>query len=101
MTSVEWTQSAISDLAAIYEYIAVDSPRYALMVVDRLTKRTDQLAVFPTSGQMVAEYQREDIREVIEYSYRILYHVGESTISIIALIHGAHPLPDQPPNDQG
>ncbi len=94
---IEWTQNAISDLAAIYEYIACDSPRYAVSVVDRLTKRTTQLSDFPMSGQMVPEYQRDDIREVIEFSYRVLYHVGPSAISIIALIHGAHPLPDSPP----
>lgn len=97
MTKVEWTQSAIADLTAIYEFIAEDSSRYALGVVDRLTKRTIQLAAFPNSGQMVPEYQREDIREVIEYSYRILYQVEDSTISIIALIHGANPLPEHPP----
>ena len=94
---VEWTQSAISDLAAIYERIESDSPRYALAVVDRITKRTTQIARFPNSGQMVPEYQREDVREIIEYSYRVLYHVGKSDASIIALIHGAHPLPDTPP----
>ena len=93
---IHWTQSAISDLASIYEHIETDSPRYALAVVDRLTKRTKQLSAFPMSGQMVPEYQRDDIREVIEYSYRILYHIGKSEISIIALIHGANPLPDSP-----
>jgi toxin ParE1/3/4 len=98
---IEWTQNAISDLAAIYEFIATDSPRYALSVVDRLTKRTAQLSNFPLSGQMVPEYQREDIREVIEFSYRVLYHVGPSAVSIIALIHGAHPLPDSPPLTNG
>lgn len=97
MMRIEWTQTAISDLAAIYDYIGADSRRYALSVVDRLTKRTTQLSDFPLSGQIVPEYQRQDIREVIEYSYRILYHVGPSVISIIALIHGARPLPDSPP----
>ncbi len=98
---VEWTQNAISDLAAVYEQIAADSPRYALSVVDRLTKRTKQLALFPESGQMVPEYQREDVREIIEYSYRILHHVGDSVVSIIVLTHGARPLPDSPPIHDG
>jgi plasmid stabilization system protein ParE len=40
---VAWTRSAIADLAGIYEYIAKDSPRYALTVIDRLTKRTEQI----------------------------------------------------------
>ena len=99
MIEIQWTQSAIADLTSIYEHIEADSPRYAMSIVDRLTKRTKQLSSFPLSGQMVPEYQREDIREVIEFSYRILYHLGASKISIIALIHGAHPLPDTPPKN--
>ena len=96
---VLWTQAAIADLAAIYEYIESDSPVYAIAVVDRLTRRTEQLASFPESGQMVPEYQREDIREVIETSYRILYHVGDSAVSVVSLIHGANPLPKSPPTE--
>ena len=98
---VEWTRNAISDLTSIYERIESDSPQYAVAVVDRITKRTEQIASFPLSGQMVPEYQREDIREIIEYSYRILYHVDDSVVSIITLIHGSHPLPETPqPNDE-
>ena len=37
---IQWAQSAISNLASIYEHILADSPRYALAVVDRLNKRT-------------------------------------------------------------
>ena len=101
MIRVEWTLSAISDLTSVYEHIESDSPRYALRVVDRLTERTEQLAAFPMSGQMVPEYQREEIREVIEYSYRIIYHFNDQQISIIAVIHGANPLPDTPPQNAG
>ena len=98
---IQWTRSAIADLTSIYEHIESDSPRYALAVVDRLTKRTARFTAFPKSGQMVPEYQRDEIREVIEYSYRILYHLGDNTISIIAVIHGANPLPDSPPSNRG
>ena len=37
MRRVEWTRSAMADLVSIYEYIAKDSQRYALSVIDRLT----------------------------------------------------------------
>ncbi|MDB4766124.1 type II toxin-antitoxin system RelE/ParE family toxin [bacterium] len=101
MTTVDWTLSPISDLAAIYEYIESDSARYALRVVDRLTKRTKQLVEFPMSGQMVPEYQREDVREIIEYSYRVIYYLVENQIFIIAVIHSAKPLQDTPPINAG
>jgi toxin ParE1/3/4 len=58
---VAWTRSAIADLAGIYEYIAKDFPRYALTVIDRLTKRTVQIAQFPYSGELVPEYTDKQI----------------------------------------
>ena len=95
--NVDWTLNAISDLTSIYQHIAADSPRYAIAVVDRLTQRTRQLATFPMSGGKVPEYQREDIREVLAYSYRIIYRVGDSKISVIAVIHAASTMPKAPP----
>ena len=62
----------MADLVSIYEYIAKDSQRYALSVIDRLTKRTIQIGLFPFSGESVPEYRNQQIREVIEYSYRLI-----------------------------
>lgn len=72
---VHWTDNAISHLVDIYEYITHDSPVYAKRMVDRLTRRSEQIANFPTSGRMVSEYESDDIREVIEKSYRIIYRI--------------------------
>ncbi|MFM9065961.1 MAG: type II toxin-antitoxin system RelE/ParE family toxin [Planctomycetota bacterium] len=94
---VDWTLGAISDLTAIYQHIGSESPRYALTVVDRMTRRTRQLAAFPWSGGLVPEYQREDIREVLEYSYRIIYQVGDAKLLVIAVIHAASTMPEAPP----
>ena len=46
---------------------------------------------------MVPEYQREDIREAIEYSYRMFYLIDEPVTWILAVVHGAKPLPESPP----
>lgn len=94
---VAWTRSAIADLAGIYEYIAKDSPRYALTVIDRLTKRTVQIGLFPYSGESVPEYANAQIREVIEYSYRLIYLVDPDAIFVLAVVHGGKLLPDSPP----
>jgi plasmid stabilization system protein ParE len=51
--------------------IAKDSPEYALRMVDRLTRRSQQIADFPLSGRKVPEYKMEQIREVIEGPYII------------------------------
>ena len=86
---VEWTTNAIGDLTAIYEYIAKDSPRYAVATVDRLIGRTSQLCDHPLSGQQVPEYRRDDLRELIEGVYRLIYHVTDDRIEILTVVHGA------------
>jgi len=63
---VHWTDTAEDHLDAIYAYIAQDSPQYAILMVDRLTRRSQQIANFPLSGRKVPEYEMEQIREVIE-----------------------------------
>lgn len=69
---VYWTETAEDHLDAIYAYIARDSPEYALRMVDRLTRRSQQIASFALSGRKVPEYEIEQIREVIEGQYRII-----------------------------
>jgi toxin ParE1/3/4 len=90
---VEWTENAISHLIAIYDYIAKDSPFYAQRMVDRLTKCSQQLVDFPKSGRMVPEYEQEDLRELIEKPYRLIYRVRTDAIDILAVIHSARRLP--------
>jgi plasmid stabilization system protein ParE len=86
---VHWTDAAEAHLDAIHSYIAQDSPQYAKRTVDRLTRRSKQIATFPFSGRRVPEYDIEAIREVIEGSYRIIYRIKSDQIDILAVIHGA------------
>lgn len=86
---VLWTRTAEDHLDFIYEYIARDSIEYALQMVDRLTRRSQQIAEHPLSGRPVPEYQLEQIREVIEWPYRVIYYIRPDQIDIIAVIHGA------------
>jgi len=61
---VLWTDSALAQLQAIHDYLAQTSPEYALRIVDRLTKRSIQIARFPFSGRMVPEFELNEVREV-------------------------------------
>jgi addiction module RelE/StbE family toxin len=86
---VYWTDTAVKHLSAIYAYIAQNSPQYAARVVDRLTRRSEQIANFPLSGRIVPEFETEQIREVIEGSYRIIYYIKPDQIDVLAVIHGS------------
>lgn len=68
---VYWTDEALTHLDGIFRHIAEDSPVYARRMVDKITRRSQQIGGFPQSGRMVPEYQDTDIREVIELPYRI------------------------------
>jgi plasmid stabilization system protein ParE len=58
-------------------------------MVDRLTRRSQQIATFSFSGRRVPEYNVHLIREVIEGSYRIIYYIKSDQIDVLAVIHGA------------
>lgn len=88
---VLWTDAAVAQLEAIHDYLARTSHGYARRIVDRLTRRSSQIAAFPFSGRMVPEYELNEVREVIEASYRIIYLVkeDEGQIEVLAVIHSS------------
>ena len=92
---VHWTENAIKHLINISEYIAINSSTYGRQMVDRITRRSEQIARHPFSGRKVPEYDAEDIRELIEKPYRIIYRIRLNQIDILAVIHGARLLPDE------
>jgi addiction module RelE/StbE family toxin len=86
---VFWTETAVNHLSSIYNYISQNSPQYAQRLVERLTRRSEQIANFPFSGRLVLEFETEQIREVIEGSYRIIYYIKPEQIDVIAVLHAA------------
>ncbi len=86
---VRWTQNAVNHLVSIYEYIALNSHTYARNMVDRITRRSKQIGDQPESGRMVPEYSHDDIREVIENPYRIIYRIKADQIDVLAVVHAA------------
>ena len=91
---IVWSPEAVEDLESIAEYIERDSPFYAKAVVNKIFHSTEKLKNYPKIGRVVPELGREDIRELIVYSYRLVYQVKKSQILIIAVIHGKRPFED-------
>ena len=82
-----WTDAALNQLEAIRDYLAQTSSEYAQRIVERLVNRSEQIAAFPRSGRMVPEYEIDEVRQVIEASYRIIYLIKEEQIEVLAIIH--------------
>jgi plasmid stabilization system protein ParE len=64
-------------------------------VVDRLTRRSQQIAEFPRSGPVLSEAQDVNVRQVIEGPYRIIYHILDDEIDVIAVVHSAQQWPPE------
>lgn len=90
---VHWTDTALDHLQSIHDYVARNSPHYAKRMVDRITRRSIQISLFPLSGRKVPEYDMGQIREVFEADYRIIYYLKPDGIDILAVIHGAQNIP--------
>jgi plasmid stabilization system protein ParE len=58
-------------------------------MIDKITKRSEQIANFLMSGRIVPEYEAEDIREMIEKPYRIIYRIKPDQIDVLAVVHCA------------
>ncbi len=88
---VLWTDAAVAQLEALHDSVAQTSPDYARRIVDRLTKSSVQIAAFPFSGRTVPEYEINEVRQIIEGSYRVIYLVkeDENQIEVLAVVHSS------------
>ena len=85
---IVWSKRAVQDLEAVAEYIAADSPAYASVVLKKIVNQTRILAEFPNTGRKVPEFDEENLRELLVYSYRIIYRIQRDDVLIVAVIHG-------------
>jgi len=84
---VKWSRPSKQDLKQIYNYISRDSTFYAQKVVIAIVEKSETLNVFPYMGRIVPERNEERIREILIYSFRMIYQINSNNIEILALIH--------------
>ena len=93
MTRVVWAPEAIARLDDIEAHISLDSPTSAKEMISRLLARSRQLETVALSGREVSEYRREDIRELLERPYRIIYRFMPDCVTILTVMHYRQLLP--------
>ena len=91
-----WTNTAKQNLREIRRYIAADNPTAATRWIKRLKGRTRNALHAPFSGRMVPEFSRDDIRELIEGNYRIVYQVFEDRLVVLTVFEGHRLFPGPP-----
>lgn len=90
--AVLWSPTAKAELEAIAKYVARTSSIYAERLIDRILARAEHAAIFPEAGRMVPEGRRNDVREVFEGSYRIIYLVQSARVDVLAVVHSRQQL---------
>lgn len=96
---IHWSVIAEDDLDAIYDYIAQDQPGNAERFTDRLVDSVEPLQDNPYMGRPVPEAEdRNDVRELIQQGYRILYLVQaeREQVQILTILHGSRNLAGLP-----
>lgn len=90
---IRWSPTAISDLKAIREYIAKDSPTAAIKVATRIKEAAERLANFPLSGRAG---RVPGTRELVipGTSYIAAYAIQGDEVLIAAVLHGRQNWPE-------
>jgi toxin ParE1/3/4 len=94
-----WTETARQDLLSIKRYIESDKPTAAKQWVERLRERARSALHAPLAGRKVPELSRDDIRELIEGNYRIVYQVFADRIVVLTVFEGHHLFPEETVDD--
>ena len=89
MTKLIWSELAINDIKSIHDYIAKDSADRAALFIERLIEAADRLEDLPYSGRIIAEIGKEECREIIYGSDRIMYEIEGKVVRISGVVHSA------------
>ncbi|HXG28669.1 MAG TPA: type II toxin-antitoxin system RelE/ParE family toxin [Nevskiales bacterium] len=92
MAEIIWTAPALADLDAIADYIALDNPQAARLIVQRVFRHVAQLADHPRSGSKPSELRGWRYRQIIEPPCRVLYRAEKQRVYILAVVRAERSL---------
>lgn len=87
MAELVWSPRSLKDLEIIYEYIKQDSIEQPSEFVNEFIYETSTIIDFPYKGRLLPELNRDEVREKIYKSYRIIYRIIETNIELVIFLH--------------
>lgn len=93
---LRWNHAARRDLDEIATFIAQDNSQAAARWIALLMRRSRRAVDFPKWGRKVPEVGREDVREIIEGNYRIIYQIleAEQAVEVIMVMESHRRFPE-------
>lgn len=83
MAEIIWSEPALSDLDAIADYIALESPTAAAELVKRIVGHVGQLVDHPESGSRPQELKRSRYRQIVEPPCRVFYRYDGQSVFVL------------------
>jgi plasmid stabilization system protein ParE len=86
MAEIVWTEPALADLDAVADYIALDNPSAARLLVQNVFAHLDQLEAHPDSGSFPQDLSGKRYRQIVEPPCRVIYRYARNE-EIVYVLH--------------
>ena len=83
MKPVVWSANAIESIQNSYNYIYLQSPKNADLVVETLFDLGDKLNLFPEKNPIEPLFNLKGIRFFPKWNFKIVYRIEENRIYIL------------------
>jgi len=84
---IKWTSKALSDLARLYEFLALANKSAAARVVQALTQAPTILLTNSRLGEQLFQFESREIRRFMVGEYEIRYEIQKSVIYLLRIWH--------------
>lgn len=92
MAQLIWTEPALTDLNEIAEYIALENPTAASLLVQQIFSAVERLEQHPASGRFPAELEGRRYREVVSGPCRIFYRHSQGRVLVLYIMRSERQL---------
>ena len=84
---LRWTSKGLSDLARLYDFLALVNRRAATQVVRSLIAAAARLREFPRIGSKLDQYAPREVRRIIVGNYEMRYEIRDAVIYVLRIWH--------------
>ncbi|WOE87255.1 type II toxin-antitoxin system RelE/ParE family toxin [Aeromonas veronii] len=84
---LKWTSKELSDLARLYEFLAMANKPAAARAVQALTQAPTILLTNPRIGEQLFQFEPREVRRILVGEYEVRYEILDASIYVLRLWH--------------